>query len=301
MTLDVLKTMPENLVDLTVTSPPYNKKTKLKKNNKPSKNTIWQPIVYDTIGDNMPEQEYQKNQIDVMNEIHRVTKPGGSLFYNHKVRTLKGIVTHPMEWVTKTKWHLRQEIIWNRKSTFNFGGYRFYQLDERIYWLYKPVTPAKKVGARMISRHAKCSSIWEFVPDMKNDHPAPFPLDLPLRTILSILDVNDGVVLDPYMGSGTTAVACKLLNKDYIGIDISENYINKANNRINNFESERYKLKKELENHVVIKSYKERQQELFDKKLKYYLPKQEKKQKKQKVWEKDKEQIKCKIITKWPL
>ena len=69
------------------------------------------------------------------------------------------------------------------------------------------------------------------------------------------------IIFDPYMGSGSTAVACKLLGKDYIGIDISKNYINKAEERINNYESEQYKLDKELKNHIVKKSYKQRQKE----------------------------------------
>ena len=256
MTLDVLKTLPNDIVDLTVTSPPYNKKI-----TSSGKNSIMKPITYDSIGDNMPESEYQKDQINVLNEIYRVTKLGGSMFYNHKVRHLKGIMTHPMEWLPKTKWHMRQEIIWNRKASVEVGGYRFYQVDERIYWLYKPVDKKHLVGPKMLSKHARMTSVWEFAPDRKNNHPAPFPLDIPLRCILSILDINDGVVLDPYMGSGTTAVACKLLGKDYIGIDISKNYINKAIERINNYETEQYKLDKELKNHIVKKSYKQRQKE----------------------------------------
>ena len=74
-----------------------------------------------------------------------------------------------------------------------------------------------------------------------------------------MLDDQPGIVLDPYMGSGTSAVAAKLLNKDFIGIDISDNYIKIANERILNFESERHKLETELEIHVVKKSYKDRQ------------------------------------------
>lgn len=260
ITLDILKTFPDNIIDLTVTSPPYNKKI-----TKSGKNSIMKPIKYDSIGDNMNESDYQKDQINVLNEIYRTTKQGGSMFYNHKVRHLKGIMTHPMEWLVKTKWHLRQEIIWNRKAAVEVGGYRFYQIDERIYWLYKPLNN-NVIGSKMLSKHARCSSIWTFAPDRKNDHPAPFPLEIPLRCILSMLDENKGIVLDPYMGSGTTAVACKLLNKDYIGIDISQNYINKAIDRINNFENERYKLEKELENHIVKKSYKERQKERNKKK-----------------------------------
>jgi len=258
-TLEVLRGFGDGMVDLTVTSPPYNKKI-----TKAGKNSIMKPIVYDSIGDSLPEDVYQQNQVDVMNEIYRVTKDGGSLFYNHKVRHLKGVATHPMEWIMKSKWHLRQEIIWNRKAAVEVGGYRFYQVDERIYWLYKPMG-GNIIGNKMLSKHARVSSVWEFAPDRKNSHPAPFPLELPLRCILSVMDESFGVVMDPYMGSGTVGVACKLLGKDYIGVDISKKYIEESNNRINNFESERYKLTKELLSHVVVKTYKERQKERDEK------------------------------------
>lgn len=148
---------------------------------------------------------------------------------------------------------MRQEIIWDRGGPVEVGGYRFYQVDERIYWLYKPFND-NVIGQKLLSKHARCSSIWKFSPDKKNSHPAPFPLELPLRSILSILDESPGVILDPYMGSGTTAVASKLLNKEYLGIELSEKTIEQANERIKNFDSERRKLLKELEIHKVVKS-----------------------------------------------
>jgi site-specific DNA-methyltransferase (adenine-specific) len=254
-TLKVLKEMNDNFIDMGVTSPPYNKKQP-----KSSKNSIFNAITYDSVDDNLPEEIYQEQQINVLNELYRVIKPGGSFFYNHKIRHLKGIATHPMEWVTKSKWHLRQEIIWNRRGPLEVGGYRFYQVDERIYWLYKPLNK-NVIGKKLESKHARLSSVWEFAPDKKNPHPAPFPLVLPLRCILSFLNYENGLVIDPYMGSGTSAVAAKLLGSDYIGIDISDEYIKKAEERIDNYELERKVLEKEEELHFVKKSYKQRKKE----------------------------------------
>ncbi len=85
---------------------------------------------------------------------------------------------------------------------------------ERIYWLYKPKDD--KISDEMKSKHAKLLSIWRFLPDRYNNHPAPFPLVLPIRIIKSLLNGKNGLVIDPYMGSGTTAVASKLLECDYV-------------------------------------------------------------------------------------
>lgn len=102
------------------------------------------------------------------------------------------------------------------------------------------------------------SSIWRFPPERKNGHPAPFPLVLPARIVYSILEGKKGIVLDPYVGSGTTLVAAKLLDSDYIGIDISKEYVEEAEKRIKNYESERKILNAEIEKHIVQKTFKER-------------------------------------------
>lgn len=164
---------------------------------------------------------------------------------------------HPIEWLTKTEWAIKQEIVWDRTTALNIRGYHFWQSDERIYWLYK--LKDDKISNEMKSWHAKLSSVWRFLPDRKNEHPAPFPLVLPLRIILSVLNEERGLVLDPYMGSGTTAVAAKLLGSDYIGIDISEKYIKGAQYRIDNFETERNILIEEKRLHQLSgKTYLER-------------------------------------------
>ena len=256
--LDVLKTLDSDSIDMGVTSPPYNKKQP-----KSSKKAIFNAIEYDSVSDDLPEFVYQDQQIKVLNELYRIMKPGGSFFYNHKIRHLKGIATHPMEWILNCDWHLRQEIIWNRRGPLEVGGYRFYQIDEKIYWLYKPIGK-NVIGKRLESKHARMSSVWTFAPDKKNDHPAPFPLVLPLRCILSILNYEKGLVIDPYMGSGTTGVAAKLLGSDYIGIDISDNYINKANDRIKDFETERNILTEEEKLHFVKNPYKKRKQKQLE-------------------------------------
>lgn len=258
-TLKVLRGLPDDIVDLGVTSPPYNKKEK-------NKGWLVKNVVYSEYVDKVPEDKYQSNQVKVLNEIYRVTNKGGSFFYNHKIRWEDGEMFHPMDWLRKTDWVVKQEIIWDRTIAANIRGWRFWQVDERIYWLYKPVNSNKK-GKELLSKDAKLTSVWRAVPENKNPHPAPFPLWLPARIIISLMHEKQGVdekqkglVLDPYLGSGTTAVAAKLLGYDYLGIDIGKEYIDYAEKRILNAESERSIVKKELELHKVFKTFKERKQ-----------------------------------------
>jgi len=249
-TLDVLKKFDDNFIDLGITSPPYNKGER-------HKGWLVKNVKYNLASDNVPEGIYQEEQVKVLNEIYRTTKPGGSFFYNHKTRWNRGAMMHPMEWLLKTKWVVRQEIIWDRMIAANIRGWRFWQVDERIYWLYKPID-GKKIGEELKSKHALLGSIWRFPPERKNGHPAPFPLILPTKIIYSILDGKKGVVLDPYVGSGTTLAAAKLLDSDYIGIDISKEYTEDSKKRLATCENERKTVNEELVKHVVEKTFKDR-------------------------------------------
>lgn len=249
--LTVLKNIPSDSVDLGITSPPYNKQEK-------NDGGLVNKVVYNGFKDKKTEVEYQQEQIEVLNEIYRVMKEGGSFFYNHKIRWERGEMYHPMDWLRKTDWHVKQEIVWDRIIAGNIRGWRFWQVEERIYWLYKPIKN-NKIGSELASKDAKMTSIWRNPPENKNPHPAPFPVWLPARIILSMLEESvGGVVIDPYMGSGTTCVATKLLGFDYIGIDISENYVQYARERLKNADREIDKIDKEKALHVVEKTFETR-------------------------------------------
>ncbi|MDD5650583.1 MAG: site-specific DNA-methyltransferase [Candidatus Nanoarchaeia archaeon] len=235
--LDILKTFNNDFIDCTITSPPYNKGE--------NKNSggILKGIKYDSSSDNIPEEEYQNQQVQLINELYRITKPGGHLFYNHKIRYIDGKSIFPILWLNKTVWSIRQEIIWDKKSAINVRGWRFHVVDERIYWLYKPIDNNDR-GKELTQISAKNSSIWRFDPETKNQseteqkHPAPFPIELPKRILLSLYNNDNKLILDPYIGSGTTAIAAKMYNHNYIGIDISETYIRIAQKRLDNTKAE---------------------------------------------------------------
>jgi modification methylase len=251
--LEILKSLPNEVFDVGVTSPPYNKGGK-------DKGWLVDKVIYDTFIDNLPEPVYQQQQIGVLNELYRVIKSGGSFFYNHKIRWKNGIMLHPYSWVSKTKWTVRQEVIWNRRIAGNIRGWRFWQVDERIYWLIKPKQGNHK-GKELKSRHALLTSIWDIPPEKEIEHPAPFPIELPARCIYSVLDGKRGAVIDPYAGSGATLVAAKLLGCEYLGIEVNERYVSSAEERLNYCENERAKVQVELERHKVSKTFQQRKAE----------------------------------------
>jgi len=251
--LKIIKSLPDEIIDIGVTSPPYNK-------GENKKGWLVPNVKYIGASDKLPEDLYQQNQIEVLNEIFRITKPGGSFFYNHKIRWEKGKLLHPMDWLKNTKWTIRQEIIWDRMIAANIRGWRFWQVEERIYWLYKPKGD-HYIGEELKPKHALLTSIWRFPPERENPHPAPFPLALPIRCIYSVMDEKKGgLVLDPYCGSGTTLVAAKILGHNFIGIDISKEYVEFSKKRLKNYKAEERYANEEIAKHTVVKTFKERKE-----------------------------------------
>lgn len=242
--LETLNTFPDECIDITVTSPPYNKRRN-------SFGWLVQNNGYSHYNDSISEEKYQEWQINILNELYRITKPGGSLFYNHKIRWKNGVLLHPFEFIMKSDWNLRQEIIWDRSIAANVRGWRFYQVEEHIYWMYKPIGD-HLVGRELESRHAKMSSIWRIKPVPRNEnHPASFPLELPIRAIYSMPGEDQKVILDPFCGTGTTLVAAKILDHHYIGIDISPDYVEYARKRLQDYLSEIEIAENEMSLHVV--------------------------------------------------
>jgi site-specific DNA-methyltransferase (adenine-specific) len=86
---------------------------------------------------------------------------------------------------------------------------------------------------------------WEYFADTKSLTKATFSMDIPVKAI-KILTYKNDIVLDPFIGSGTSAVAAETLDRRWIGIELSENYTEIARKRVQAFVEERKQLKLEM-------------------------------------------------------
>jgi len=212
----------DNVVDLIITSPPYNLGHDNWKMGGEGREQRENGIGYQ---DDRNEREYQQWQLNVFQELYRVASDGASFFYNHKLRQIDGEVIHPMDWIRDdaNPWTLRQEIVWDRESTHNHSPGIFWPIDERIYWMVKgePKIPDDGTGMH---------SIWEFHgPKPDTDHPAPFPDELPRRCIESVGCEGD-TIFDPFAGSFTTCEVAGKLGYESIGVDIDGSYVERKRN-----------------------------------------------------------------------
>lgn len=231
--LEGMKKLPDESIDLVVTSPPYNLKNSTGNGMKCGKGGKWSNAAlingYATYDDCMPYDEYCQWQKVCLSEMFRVIKDDGAIFYNHKWRVQAGRIQDRHEIVQD--FPIRQIIIWKRKGGINFNAGYFLPTYEVIYLI------AKK-NFKLAPKANSYGDVWEFGQELNNSHPAPFPVSLIDRIITS---TTAQIIMDPFMGSGTTAVVAQGLNRQFVGFEISEQYCKIANERL-----ERNKLYPEI-------------------------------------------------------
>ena len=245
--LDILKKIPSETVDIIITSPPYCMK-KAYENTSDDLNTF--KDVHETI----------------FPEIYRILKPNGSICWQIGYH-VNDTQTFPLDYIvydiftrdnSKVKYPLvlRNRIIWTfghgLNSTKRFSGRHetilwFTKGDNYSFNLDEVRVPQKYPGKRSYKGPNKGkisgnplgknpSDIWD-IPNVKaqhvekTNHPCQFPVALPQRLIKALTKKN-GIVLDPFMGSGTTGVAAIVEGRRFIGAEIMPEYYKISKKRI---------------------------------------------------------------------
>lgn len=197
-------------VDAVVTSPPYNL------GGFHAENTRWS---YGLFSDDLPEQDYQSEQIALLNALDAEW-----VFYNHKDRIKDGVTISPLNWLSQTRWHHLQTVVIDRRSGANVDKRRFFPVHEYVFVL------ANQPGKHL--KNDLClTSVWQLPQVLRKEasHPAIFHIDLPARCIAAS---GAKTVLDPYMGSGTTGVAAVQAGRKFIGVELDRKYFDIACKRL---------------------------------------------------------------------
>lgn len=230
---ETMEELPDNSVHLVVTSPPYN--------------------VGKDYDKNLSLKEYRKMLTKVFKETYRVLVVGGRACINVANLGRKPYIplhSFIIEDMAKLGFFMRGEIIWNKgggaSPSTAWGSWlsaknpTLRDVHEYILVFSKGSngrenTVDKRSTMTKDEFMELTKSIWTFLPQQARavGHPAPFPVELPLRTI-KLYTFEGDVVLDPFIGSGTTAIAALMTGRHYVGYDIDKDYIKLAENRIKN-------------------------------------------------------------------
>jgi len=214
--MEYMATQPDNAFDIVITSPPYNLGGF-------SKQGKWAGAAlangYNSHNDDMPYHEYIKWQRRVISELYRLISDKGAIYYNHKWRIQDGILDDRS--AILKGFPVRQIIIWKRAGGMNFNDGYYVPTYEVIYMIAKPAFKLSKYGNRF-------GDVWEITQDSDNDHPAPFPVNLPKRILQT---VDKGRVFDPFLGSGSSAIAAHYFGCEFVGCEIDKDYFDAAQDR----------------------------------------------------------------------
>jgi modification methylase len=225
--------MPAGSVDLIVTSPPYNIRSTTGGGMRSRGSSLWRKAALKAgyaggNTDDMPYPDYVAWQRKCLTAMMRVLKDDGAIFYNHKWRVQDGLLQDRHEIVEG--FPVRQIVIWQRSGGICFNLNFFLPTYEVIYLICRePFRLAKGKDPRHPKATCGIGDVWKFRQDRGNDHPAPFPVEIPKRCIES---TDAKIVLDPFMGSGTTAIAAEMLGREWIGIEVASEYCSMAEERI---------------------------------------------------------------------
>jgi DNA modification methylase len=240
-----LQKLESNTVDLTVTSPPYDDLRSYKGHVSKWNEETWKSII---------------------KSLFRVTKEGGVVVWNVSDATINGSESgtsfRQALWAMECGFNLHDTMIWQKSSFLPLGSKKCYlQCYEYMFVFSKGIPKTinfiedrenisfveggrKKVpqninkdgvaeSHRFIEdkKFGKRFNIWKMNVQQNSEHPAPFPEQLSRDHIITWSNEGD-VVLDPFMGSGTTGVSCKKLNRKFIGIEIEKEFFEMSKKRI---------------------------------------------------------------------
>ena len=236
--LEILRQIPDGSVDACFADPPFNLKKK-----------------YASYDDQKALEDYLSWCEEWLSELVRVTKPEGSIFVHNIPKWLTYFADHLNQIAVFRHW-----ISWDSMSV-PLGktllpahyGILYYTKRRKGFKFYDVRIPHKKCrlcdaylkdyGGKKAQMHpfgTLASDVWTDIHRIRHNkrrdrHPCQLPIHLLERIVLMSSDPGD-VILDPFVGTGTTAVAAKRLGRRYIGIDVDEEYARIARENVANEE-----------------------------------------------------------------
>ena len=229
--IEKMKNIPNLHCTLGITSPPYNMNLRVRKGKHCSRQICKEiSTKYENYPDNLTMDDYLKFNMQVVNEMLRTCD---LVFYN--VQFLTGNKSALFKLLGYFSENIKEFIIWDKINAEPAIGNGVLNSRFEVIIVF---SSKENAITRQFKNANFCrgtlQNLWQIKRGKKIDgsHGAVFPLDL-AETIVKYFSNEGDTVLDPFMGTGTTGVACKKYNRNFIGIEVDKNYFDISNKRIN--------------------------------------------------------------------
>jgi site-specific DNA-methyltransferase (adenine-specific) len=227
--LERMKEIPDGSVDMVFTSPPYNMNLRIRNGKYCSRQIVKEiSTKYKSFSDNLPMDEYFEFNKSVINELLRASD---LVFYN--VQFLTG--NKPALFRLMGEFHekIKEFIIWDKINGQPAIGKNVMNSQFEIILVLQNSKPESRAFSSAQFDRGTMSNLWGIKRGKKysKDHGATFPLEI-AEKVISNFTIKESIVLDPFMGVGTTGLAAKNLGRDFIGIEMDKGYFEIAKKRI---------------------------------------------------------------------
>jgi site-specific DNA-methyltransferase (adenine-specific)/modification methylase len=227
-----MKKLPDKSVDLVITSPPYNINLRIRGNKycKRTRGEVGPCNKYETLHDSFSINAYYKIQKTAIMEFLRISK---QVFYI--IQPLTGNKEALFKLMGHYAEQIKEIIIWDKKHSEPAIMQNVLNSEYEFIIIFDSITARQRLFKNATFKRGCLNNIFRVGKSSERikGHSATFPKELVSKIIFNFSKQGQ-IILDPFMGSGTTGVACKELGRDFIGIEIDENYFNIAKRRIDN-------------------------------------------------------------------
>jgi site-specific DNA-methyltransferase (adenine-specific)/modification methylase len=227
--LEMMKTIESNSVDMVLTSPPYNMNLRIRGDKYCSRQIVKEiSTKYHNFEDNLPMDDYFEFNRSVLTECLRVSD---LVFYN--VQFLTGNKPALFKLIGEFNLKLKEVIIWDKVNAQPAIGRNVMNSQFEVLLVLQNSKPESRSFSSAQFSRGTLSNVWRVKREKKihPSHGAVFPSSLAEKVIGNFSSIKS-TVLDPFMGLGTTGVACQNLGRDFIGIELDEEYFKIAEKRI---------------------------------------------------------------------
>jgi site-specific DNA-methyltransferase (adenine-specific) len=227
--LETLKRMEDHFVDIVVTSPPYNMNLRIRNGSYCSRQIVKEfSSKYDGFDDNLPIDDFFEFHSNVIKELLRVSP---IIFYNIQIVT--GSKRAFFKIIGEFSDNLKEIIIWDKGSGQPAMSGGVLNRQSELILVFDRENGISRKFEKCNFERGTLSDIWLIKRGKKVDksHGATFPEEL-VGTILKNFTNENDIVYDPFMGTGTTAIVSKKLNRRWIGSELNPTYFELINNRI---------------------------------------------------------------------
>ena len=237
--LETLKKIPDNFIDLVITSPPYNMNLRIRKGEYCSRQIVKEiSTKYDGFADNMPLEKYYEFHSQVLKELLRVSN---LIFY--VVQVVTGSKRSIFKMIGEFNENLKDIIVWDKKHAEPAIQQQVLNRQTELILVFENDYPVSRQFRSASFKRGKLNDIWQIDRNRKNgkknngkkkdkSHGATFPEKL-VATIIENFSKKGDKIYDPFLGTGTTALVAKKMKRKFIGSEILKDYCKIAKRKLN--------------------------------------------------------------------